>query len=199
MVRKRREPDRAISQISPSVKARFCGVEKVIVSMGVGEGTQAKTAIEAAARDLMAITGQKPKTCRARVSISEFKLVKGTPIGLKVTLRNKKMEAFLQKLFRIVLPSLRDFQGLSTKSFDGRGNYNLGITEQIVFSEIDASKIDKIRGLQVTIVTNTGSDQKAKKLLEKLGMPFSASRRIRINPLLNRKKLALTTKGRKSG
>lgn len=173
MARKGREPNRAISQISAKPKARFCGVEKVIVSMGVGEGTQNKAAVEAAGRDLMTITGQKPGVCRARVSISEFKLIKGTPIGLKVTLRGRRMEAFLQKLFRIVLPRLRDFQGLSIKSFDGQGNYNLGITEQIVFSEIDASKIDRIRGLQVTIVTNTDSDQKAKKLLEELGMPFT--------------------------
>lgn len=147
-------------------------VEKVIVSMGLGEATQDKAVIETARQDLMVITGQKPKFCRARVSISEFKLRKGMPIGLKVTLRGRRMEAFLQKLFRIVLPRLRDFQGLSIKSFDGRGNYNLGISEQIVFPEIDASKIGKVRGLQITIVTNTGSDKKAKELLEELGTPF---------------------------
>ncbi|HUS60401.1 MAG TPA: 50S ribosomal protein L5 [Nevskiaceae bacterium] len=147
-------------------------IKKVIVSMGVGEGVQNKAAVEAAGRDIMTITGQKPKVCRARVSISEFKLIKGTPIGLKVTLRGRQMEAFLQKLFRIALPRLRDFQGLSIKSFDGQGNYNLGITEQIVFPEIDTSKIDKVRGLQVTIVTNTDSDKEAQKLLEELGMPF---------------------------
>lgn len=147
-------------------------VERIVIGMGVGEASQDKRVIEAASQDLMAITGQKPKVCRARVSISEFKLRKGAPVGLKVTLRGKRMEAFLQKLFRIVLPRLRDFRGLSVKSFDGRGNYSLGIVEQVVFPEIDASKIDKARGLQITLVTNTDTDKKAFKLLTKLGMPF---------------------------
>lgn len=153
-------------------KTKHYQIEKVIVSMGIGEATQDKAVVESASQDLMVITGQKPKICRARVSISEFKLRQGAPIGLMVTLRGKRMEAFLQKLFRIVLPRLRDFQGVSDKSFDGHGNYNLGLPEQIVFPEIDGSKIDKIRGLQIIIVTNTDSDKKAKKLLEELGMPF---------------------------
>lgn len=151
-------------------------ITKVIVSMGVGEAAQDKGVIEAASQDLLAITGQKPKVTRARVSIAEFKLRKGAPIGLMVTLRGKRKNDFLQKLFRIVLPRLRDFQGLSVKGFDGRGNYNLGISEQIVFPEVDAKKIDKVRGLQITMVTDTDSDKEAKEFLQTLGMPFAKRR-----------------------
>jgi len=147
-------------------------VEKVVVNIGLGEGAHDKNAIEVASKDLAAITGQKPVICRARVAISGFKIKKGDPIGLKVTLRGKRMRDFLTKLFTIVLPRLRDFQGVSLKSFDGQGNYSLGIPEQIVFPEIDYSKISKIRGLEITIVTNTRSDEKAKELLESMGMPF---------------------------
>ncbi len=147
-------------------------VIKVIVSMGVGEGAQDKSMIEAASEDLLVITGQKPKVTRAKISISEFNLREGAPIGLMVTLRSKRKDAFLEKLFRIVLPRLRDFQGLSIKSFDGQGNYNLGIPEQIVFPEIDASKVKKIRGLQITIVIDTNSNKEAYKILRNLGAPF---------------------------
>lgn len=150
-------------------------VEKVVVNIGLGEGAHDKNVIEAALGDLMVITGQKPALRRARVAVAGFKIRKGDPIGLKVTLRGKRMTDFLRKLFTIVLPRLRDFQGVSLKSFDGQGNYSLGISEQIVFPEIDYSKIDKIRGLEITIVTNTGSDEKAQKLLENLGMPFEKS------------------------
>jgi large subunit ribosomal protein L5 len=156
----------------PSDDLKRYRVEKVVVNIGLGEAAHDKNVIEVASRDLMAITGQKPVICRARASISGFKIRKGDPVGLKVTLRGKRMRDFLTKLFTIVLPRLRDFQGVSLKSFDGRGNYSLGIPEQIVFPEIDYSKIDKIRGLEITIVTNTGSDDKAKELLELMGMPF---------------------------
>ncbi len=156
----------------PSSDLKKYRVEKVVVNIGIGEGAQNKSVIEAASKDLMAITGQKPVICRARVAISGFKIKKGDPIGLKVTLRGKRMNDFLKKLFAIVLPRLKDFQGVSLKSFDGQGNYSLGIPEQIVFPEIDYSKIDKTRGLEITIVTNTRSDEKAKELLESLGMPF---------------------------
>lgn len=147
-------------------------IEKVVVNIGLGEATSDKTVIEKASEDLRAITGQKPKVAKARLSVSGFKLRKGDPIGLVVTLRGKRMYSFLEKLFRIVLPRVRDFHGVSLKGFDGRGNYNLGISEQIVFPEIDYAKIDKIRGLQLTIVTNSKNDERAKRLLEELGMPF---------------------------
>ncbi len=156
-----------------SRKDRFFKIEKIVVNIGIGEATEDKRALDAAVQDLMAITGQKPTVRRARQAISGFKIKKGDLIGLKTTLRGKRMKDFFTKLTTIVLPKLRDFQGVSLKSFDGRGNYNLGIPEQIVFPEIDYAKVDKIRGLQVTIVTNTGSDQEAKKLLEKEGMPFA--------------------------
>ena len=147
-------------------------VEKIVVNIGLGEAASDKKVIEAASRDLAAITGQKPKVTRARVSIAGFKLRKGDPIGLVVTLRGKRMNDFFQKLVKIVLPRLRDFQGVSLKSFDGHGNYSLGIPEQIVFPEVDYEKIDKVRGLEITIVTNTDSDEEAKKLLASMEMPF---------------------------
>jgi len=156
----------------PSDDLKRYHVEKVVVNIGLGEGAHDKNVIEAASRDLIAITGQKPAIRRARVAISGFKIRRGDPIGLKVTLRRKRMRDFLTKLFAVVLPRLRDFQGLSLKGFDGQGNYSLGISEQIVFPEIDYSKIDKIRGLEITMVTNTRSDKKAKELLESIGMPF---------------------------
>ena len=148
-------------------------IKKVVVNMGVGEAAQDKKIIEKAADDLQVITGQKARLNKARVAISTFKLRENDVIGLKVTLRGKRMYNFLEKLFKIVLPRLRDFHGVTVSGFDGRGNYNLGIREQIVFPEIDYSKIDKIRGLQITIVTNTDDNQKAKRLLEELGMPFA--------------------------
>lgn len=153
-------------------KNKFYRIQKVVVNMGIGEGAKDKAVIEAASRDLMAISGQKPSPRRARMAIAGFKIRKGDPIGLAVTLRGKRMKDFLNKLLTIVLPKLRDFQGISLKSFDGHGNYNLGISEQIVFPEIDYAKVDKIRGLQITLVTNIGHDEEARKFLQDLGMPF---------------------------
>jgi len=147
-------------------------IEKVVLNIGLGQASQDKGLIEKAAEDLKTITGQKPKVNKARLAIASFKLREGDPIGLMVTLRGKRMYAFLEKLFKIVLPRLRDFKGVANSGFDGRGNYNLGLSEQIVFPEIDYAKIDKIRGLQITIVTNAQDDQKAKRLLEELGVPF---------------------------
>lgn len=147
-------------------------VLKVVLNMGLGQASQDKNLIEKAAEDLKTITGQKPRVNKARLAIAGFKIRKNDPIGLMVTLRGKRMYAFLEKLFKIVLPRLRDFKGVSASGFDGRGNYNLGLSEQIVFPEIDYAKIDKIRGLQVTIVTNVRDDQRAKRLLEELGVPF---------------------------
>jgi large subunit ribosomal protein L5 len=152
-------------------------IEKVVINVGLGEAVTDKGVIEKVAEVLKAITGQKPKTTKARLSVSGFKLRKGSPIGLAVTLRQDRMFHFLEKLFKIVLPRLRDFQGLSPKSFDGKGNYTLGLPEQTIFPEVDYDKIDKIRGLEITIVTSAESDEKAKLLLEKLGMPFERNER----------------------
>lgn len=148
-------------------------VVKVVVNIGLKEAKDDKKIVELVAEQLKAVTGQKPKLCRAGKSIAGFKLGKGQPIGLCVTLRSKRAFDFLEKLFTIVLPRVRDFSGVSERSFDGNGNYSLGISEQIVFSEVDFSKIDKTRGLEITVVTNAKDDKKAKLLLEKLGMPFA--------------------------
>jgi len=147
-------------------------VKKVVLNMGLGEMARDKGLIEKAMEDLKAITGQKPKINKARLSIAGFKLRKGDPVGLMVTLRGKRMYQFLEKLFKIVLPRFRDFRGVPLSGLDGRGNYNLGISEQIVFPEIDYAKVDKIRGLQVTFVTSAKNDQQAKRLLEELGIAF---------------------------
>lgn len=145
--------------------------KKVVVNIGIGEGAQDKNLLNSAAEDLAAITGQRPKICRAKKAIADFKIQKGDSIGLMVTLRGKRMYDFLEKLFKIILPRLRDFHGLSLKGFDGQGNYTLGLPEQTVFPEVDYGKITKVRGLEITIVT-TGDDKKSQRLLEELGMPF---------------------------
>lgn len=145
---------------------------KVIVAVGLGEGAQDKGVFKTVSEELAVITGQKPKITRAKQSIAGFRLRAGDPIGLMVSLRGERMYDFLQKLFGIVLPRVRDFRGVSLKSFDGQGNYSLGLREHIVFPEIDYGRVKKIRGLEVTVVTNVGDDKKAKRLLELLGMPF---------------------------
>lgn len=147
-------------------------LEKIIVNMGVSDAVQNPSAIESAARDLAIITGQKPLVRKARKSISNFHLRKGMPIGLKVTLRGDRMYAFLYKLINVALPRVRDFQGVSPNSFDGRGNYSLGIKEQLIFPEIEYDKIDRIRGMDITIVTTAKTDEEAKELLSLFGMPF---------------------------
>lgn len=147
-------------------------LEKIVVNMGVSDAVQNPSAIESAAKDLAIITGQKPLVRRARKSISNFHLRKGMPIGLKVTLRGDRMYAFLYKLINIALPRVRDFQGVSPNSFDGRGNYTIGIKEQLIFPEIEYDKIDKIRGMDITIVTTAETDEEAKELLALFGMPF---------------------------
>lgn len=148
-------------------------MEKIIINVGLSEAMEDKKVLEAASNNLAVITGQKPKVTKARQSIAGFKLRAGQPIGLMVTLRSQRMYDFFEKLVTIVLPRLRDFQGVSLKSFDGQGNYTLGISEQIVFPEIDYAKVDKVRGLEITIVTNARTDEKSKRLLELLGMPFA--------------------------
>lgn len=148
-------------------------VAKVVVNMGIAEAKDDRSLIDLFSSELETITGQKPFLCPARRSISGFKLRKGQVIGLKVTLRGKRMYAFLERLFNLVLPRLRDFRGLSPDKFDQAGNYNIGLPEQTVFPEIDIDKVKKIKGLQVTIVTNTKDKVKAKALLKHLGLPFS--------------------------
>lgn len=150
-------------------------ITKVVLNMGLKEAKDDKKILEVVAAQLSSISGQKPKVNKAKKSIAGFKLGKGQPIGLSVTLRGKRAYNFLEKLFAIVLPRVRDFNGVKLQGFDGNGNYNLGINEQIVFSEINFAKIDKTRGLQITIVTNAKNDEKAKMLLTELGMPFARS------------------------
>ncbi len=145
---------------------------KVVVNVGVGEAVQNPKAIDAAMQDLATITGQKPIVRKAKKSIAAFKLRAGTPIGVKVTLRGNRMYYFLDRLFNVALPRQRDFKGVPPDSFDGRGNYTLGLREQLVWPEIDYTKIDKVRGMEITIVTTAKTDQEAKRLLELLGMPF---------------------------
>ena len=147
-------------------------LEKIIVSRGLGDVKDNSQAFNKAVDELAAITGQKPVTTLAKKSIANFKIREGMKIGAKVTLRGEHMYEFLDKLISIALPRLRDFQGVSKKSFDGRGNYAMGLTEQLVFPEISYEKIDKIRGLDIVIVTSAKSDEEAKLVLSKLGMPF---------------------------
>ncbi|HDD43955.1 MAG TPA: 50S ribosomal protein L5 [Candidatus Desulfofervidus auxilii] len=147
-------------------------LEKIVINMGLGEATQNIKILDSAVEELALITGQRPVICRAKKSIAAFKLRAGMPIGCKVTLRRTKMYDFFDKLVHFALPRVRDFKGVSDKSFDGRGNYTLGIREQIVFPEIDYDKIDKIKGMNITFVTTAKTDEEAKALLEKLGLPF---------------------------
>ena len=147
-------------------------VQKIVLNIGLGEAMDNPKALDAASADLVAITGQKPVITKARVSIANFKLREGRAIGSKVTLRGERMWAFLDRLVNVVLPRVRDFRGISRDAFDGRGNYTLGLREQLIFPEIEYDKIDKIRGLEITIVTTAETDDHAAALLEMLGMPF---------------------------
>ena len=147
-------------------------LEKISLNMGVGIATQNKAILDNAVKDLTQISGRKPIITKAKKSISNFKLRQGMPIGCKVTLRGKIMYEFLDRLISIVIPRIRDFRGVSAKSFDGRGNYTFGIKEQTVFPEIEYDKIDAIRGMDITIVTTAASDEEGKELLRALGMPF---------------------------
>ncbi|HHY40878.1 MAG TPA: 50S ribosomal protein L5, partial [Syntrophaceticus sp.] len=147
-------------------------LEKVVVNMGVGEAVQNPKALEAAVNDMQVITGQKPVITTATKSIAAFKLRAGMKIGCKVTLRGDRMYDFMEKLINIVLPRVRDFRGVSPKSFDGRGNYTLGLREQVIFPEIDYDKIDKVRGMDITVVTTAKTDEEARELLRLMGMPF---------------------------
>lgn len=150
-------------------------LEKVVINMGVGEATQNPKAIEAAVNDLSLIAGQRPVVTKARKSIAAFRVRKGMSIGCKVTLRGDRMYEFCDKLFNVALPRVRDFRGVSPHSFDGRGNYSLGIREQLIFPEIDYDKIDKVRGMDIIFVTTAKTDEEARELLRLLGMPFRAA------------------------
>ena len=148
-------------------------LDKIVLNIGLGEAIQNARALEAAEKDLAAISGQHPIITRAKKSIAQFKLRTGMPIGLKVTLRGERMYEFFDKLVNVVLPRTREFQGVPRNSFDGRGNYTLAIKEQIAFPEIDYDQIDKVRGLEVTVVTTATTDDEGRDLLELLGMPFA--------------------------
>jgi len=147
-------------------------VEKIVINMGLGEATANAKAIEGGVKDLVAITGQKPVINRARKSIATFKVRKGMPVGASVTLRGARMYDFLSKLVNVALPRIRDFRGVSGKSFDGRGNFSLGVKEQLIFPEINYEQVDAVRGMDISIVTTARTDQEGRALLAALGMPF---------------------------
>lgn len=172
--------DKYLNEVLPAMMQKFGyknvmqvpKVEKVVINVGLGEAIQNSKAVDAAVGDLMAITGQKPITTKAKKSIAAFKLRAGMTIGAKVTLRGDRMYEFVDKLFNIALPRVRDFRGVSDKSFDGRGNYTLGLKEQLIFPEIEYDKIDKVRGMDITFVTTAKTDEEARELLRLMGMPF---------------------------
>ena len=147
-------------------------IKKVVINIGMGEALDNPKALDAAVSDIEQITGQKPVITKAKTSIANFKLREGRAIGVKVTLRSERMWSFLDRLINIVLPRVRDFRGVSRDAFDGRGNYTLGLREQLIFPEIEYDKIDKVRGMEITIVTSAKNDEQAAQLLEMLGMPF---------------------------
>ncbi len=148
-------------------------LDKIVINVGAGEAKDNSKVIDAISADLSAITGQKPLVCRARKSVANFKLREGMPIGCKVTLRGERMYEFLDRLFNVALPRVRDFRGINPNSFDGRGNYNMGLKEQLIFPEIDYDKIDKVRGMDVCFVTTAKTDEEARELLTLMGAPFS--------------------------
>ncbi|KKM12661.1 50S ribosomal protein L5 [Clostridiales bacterium PH28_bin88] len=172
--------DKYLKEVKPALKEKFGyknvmeipRLEKVIINMGVGEATQNPKALDGAVADIMAITGQRPLITRAKKSIAAFKLRAGVPIGVKVTLRGERMWEFVDRLINVALPRVRDFRGVSPKAFDGRGNYTLGLREQLIFPEIDYDKIDKVRGMDVVFVTTAKSDEEASEMLRLMGMPF---------------------------
>ena len=149
-------------------------LSKIVVNIGLGEALTNAKALDAAIGDLTLITGQKPIVTKAKRSIAQFKIRTGNPIGLKVTLRGQRMWDFLERLTLLTLPRIRDFRGVPSRSFDGRGNYSLGMREQIAFPEIDYDKVDRLRGLEISVVTTAKSDEESKRLLELLGMPFAS-------------------------
>ncbi|WEK53798.1 MAG: 50S ribosomal protein L5 [Candidatus Cohnella colombiensis] len=176
-----RMKERFQNEITPALMQKFSyksvmqvpKVEKIVINMGVGEAVSNSKIIDNALEDMQKIAGQKPVVTRSKKSIAGFRLRENVPIGVKVTLRGDRMYYFLDKLVNISLPRVRDFHGVSTKSFDGRGNYTLGLKEQLIFPEIEYDKIDKVRGMDIVIVTTAQSDEEARELLTQLGMPFA--------------------------
>ncbi len=172
--------EKFLKEVKPSLVSKFSytsvmqapKVEKIIINMGVGDAVQNAKALDVAVEELQQIAGQKPVVTRAKKSIAGFRLREGMPIGAKVTLRGERMYEFLDKLISVSLPRVRDFRGISKKSFDGRGNYTLGVKEQLIFPEIDYDKVSKIRGMDIVIVTTANTDEEARELLTQLGMPF---------------------------
>jgi large subunit ribosomal protein L5 len=172
---------RYIDEIRPALVERFGyssvmqapRIEKVTVNMGCGDAKQDSKVLDAASAELATITGQKPNVRRARKSIAQFKVREGMPVGVAVTLRGERSYEFLDRLMSIAIPRIRDFRGLSPRSFDGRGNYSLGVREQIIFPEVDYDEVDQVRGLDITITTTAQSDEESFALLQALGMPFS--------------------------
>jgi large subunit ribosomal protein L5 len=167
-------------EITPALMSKFSyksvmqvpRLEKIVINMGVGDAVANAKALDTAVEELTTITGQKPVVTRAKKSIAGFRLREGMPIGTKVTLRGEKMYEFLDKLVSVSLPRVRDFRGISKKSFDGRGNYTLGVKEQLIFPEIDYDKVNKVRGMDIVIVTTANTDEEARELLTQFGMPF---------------------------
>ncbi len=172
--------EKYINEVQPILKEKFGyknvmeipKIEKIVINMGVGEATENPKALDGAVEDLTTIAGQKPVVTRAKKSVAAFKLREGTPIGCKVTLHGDRMYEFADRLINVAIPRVRDFNGVSPKAFDGRGNYTLGIKEQLIFPEIDYDKVDKVRGMDIVFVTTAETDEQARGLLRALGMPF---------------------------
>ncbi|MCY9659370.1 50S ribosomal protein L5 [Paenibacillus chondroitinus] len=175
-----RMKDRYLNEITPALIQKFNystvmqvpKIEKVVINMGVGEAVSNSKVLDTAVEDLQKIAGQKPVVTKSKKAIAGFKLRENMPIGVKVTLRGERMYHFLDKLFNVSLPRVRDFRGISNKAFDGRGNYTLGLKEQLIFPEIEYDKVDKVRGMDIVIVTTAKSDEEARELLTQLGAPF---------------------------
>ena len=172
--------DQYVSTVAPALMSKFGyknvmqipRLDKVVVNVGAGEAKDNAKAIDAIMGDLSLITGQRPVICRAKKSVANFKLREGMPIGVKVTLRGEKMWDFVDKLFNVAFPRVRDFRGINPNSFDGKGNYSTGIKEQLIFPEIEYDKIDKVRGMDINIITTANTDEEAKELLTLMGAPF---------------------------
>ena len=172
--------EKYLSEVSPALMSKFeyksvmqvPKVDKIVINMGVGDAVQNSKALDVAVEELTTITGQKPVVTKAKKSIAGFRLREGQAIGAKVTLRGERMYEFLDKLISVALPRVRDFRGVSKKAFDGRGNYTLGVKEQLIFPEIDYDKVSKVRGMDIVIVTTANSDEEARELLTQFGMPF---------------------------